>query len=322
MSALDAAIMSQLQSVKQANMANPMMAAAPAPMPGMPGQPPQAVPMQPVAGQQATNPNANLLSIAVSGLPFQYTLNEADLREMCQRWGQVTAVHMYLEGERQVGVAVFADPIDASDCQRQLNNHSCSFNTPHGLVSGALAAVIGEPMQLSPPINKGQMGAPQMPAPQMAAPMAVPGQPQMAVQGSMGKGMSKGPGAFPPGYWSCKVIVQAEALHHEFPTVTKVVGVDNANVNHIRTMGNLTVELRGHRSGLINPNTGQEHQEPMHLWMGSDTQESGAAALEMVKDLLGSVYDEHQQWCQANNLKWPENLQPHVVENPHLTEGY
>lgn len=352
---LDAAIIGQLQSLKQAN---PMMGALPRPgqpNPGVPGMPPMIAPggfpgmpppMAPQMAQGLPPPgtNTSLLSVAVNNLPFRYQLNEADLREMCQRWGQLNAVHIYRDGDREVGVMVFADPIDAADCQRQLNGHTCDFQGPGGPAQGSLAAAIGEPMQLSPPraqmgapMAGGPMGVPMAGPPPMAALGMAPGQPinfapqgGQQMMGGMGfqgqpeaasaKGNGKASGG--PG-WSVKVIVQAERLHPEFQTVLKICGANNMNIDHIRSQGAAAVELRGQRSGTLDARTGQELPEPMYLYMAADTPESGVAALEMVKDLLGSVYDEHQQWCQQNNLQWQhENLQPHVVENPHLMEGF
>lgn len=362
MSALDAQITAQLQSLKQANMGNPMMGGPPRPgqpnpgFPGMPqgmvgpGGPPQAMPPQGLSPMGPGPPpgpqNAMLLSVAVNNLPYRYQLQENDLREMCQRWGQLQAVHIYRDGAREVGVIVFADPVDASDCQRQLNGHTCNFDGPSGPVQGSLAAAVGEPQQLSPPLARQQgppgalpMGAAGPGGPPMGMggppPMAtlggIPvGQPPMqgqmmgmGMQGAMAKsspepmkGCGKGPGWGGPG-WCCKVIVQAERLHPNFEIVTKIVGVNNMNLEHIRSQGACNVEVRGQRSGTIDNRIGQELPEPMFLWLASDTPESGVAALEMVKDLLGSVYDEHQQWCAQNNFQWQnENLQPTVIENP------
>jgi hypothetical protein len=134
---------------------------------------------------------------------------------------------------------------------------------------------------------------------------------------AFGKGVN---GAGSPG-WSCKVIVFAEKLHPDFPIVAKIVGANSQNMDHIRGQANCTVELRGQRSGTLDQRTGQELPEPMFVWIASDVPDYGMAALEMVKDLLGSVYDEHTQWCATHNLQWSETLTPQVIENSHLQEG-
>merc|ERR1719352_2286789 len=109
------------------------------------------------------------------------------------------------------------------------------------------------------------MGAPPMGAVGMPGQPPMGGPPQMMgmMQGSMpmaAPAPMKGQGKGPPG-WSCKVIIQAERLHPEFPSVMKVVGVNNMNIDHIRSQGNLTAELRGKGSGAIDPRTGQESTE-------------------------------------------------------------
>mmetsp|Transcript_29594 Transcript_29594/g.47653 ORF Transcript_29594/g.47653 Transcript_29594/m.47653 type:complete len:400 (+) Transcript_29594:140-1339(+) len=358
MNSLDAAITAQLTSLK-ANMGNPQLPprpgmllpggfpglltglSAPAAMTALAGTLPQALPTaMPQMPQMpgSLTPSTPIMSIAVNDLPFVYQLQEADLRETCQRWGTLQTVSVYRDGGREVGVVVFADAIDAADCQRQLNNAPCTFDGVAGGAQGVLSVVLGSPEQLAPPMPKMLHGT--APTPEVA-PMGVfppQGMPPMALQGALAKGADalKGKGkmdmfppqlngkgapavSFPP--WSCKVIVHAERLHPEFPIVEKIVGVNGMNAEHIRSQANCQVEVRGARSGTIDSRTGQELPEPMFVWLASEAPEAGAAALEMVRDLLGSVYDEHGQWCTQHNLQWNQSIEPTIVENPHLQEG-
>jgi hypothetical protein len=363
MNSLDAAISAQLNSLK-ANMGNPHLPprpglllppglpglltamSAPAAMTGLTAPMPQALPAVPQM-PGPTAPSTPMLSVAVSNLPFRYQLQEGDLRETCQRWGTLQTVSIYRDGGREVGVVVFADAIDAADCQRQLNGTSCSFEGAAGGAQGTLAVLLGPPEQLAPKI------AATAPAPEVA-PMALPpggfapqglqpmgtGGPPMGMQGAMakgadamkgngkmdmfpphlnGKGASAAAASFPP--WSCKVVVHAERLHPEFPIVQKIVGQNGMNVEHIRNQATCQVEVRGQRSGTLDPSTGQELPEPMFVWLASEAPEAGAAALEMVRDLLGSVYDEHGQWCTQHNLQWNQNIEPTIIEQPHLQAG-
>lgn len=398
MSALDSAIAQHLQNLKAANPALGRLnqaGHAPFSAPGLPGSLPVTAPpplgahlgMQPVPGMQtalgptgvAPSVGPPVLSVAVNGLPFRYVLSEADLREMCQRWGQLQAAQIYREGSREVGVVTFADPIDAADCQRQLNGHQSSFEG----VQGALAVVLGGPEQLSPPLQRQpggmpmpggtlptagtlgaptlgiagpgqmptmggptaappgmgmdgsaqmpQMGLPGMPIPGAGGPPLIGGMPAgpsgalpksapLPVEAMMGKGKGKGApmsgkgsDGWPAAGWSCKVIVQAERMHPDFPTAAKIVGNGSANVEHIRNQANCMVELRGQMSGTMEPTTGQELQEPMFLSLSSDSAQNGESALEMVKDLLGSIYEEHQKWCRTHNLRPGEGLDPVIV---------
>eukprot|EP00972_Heterocapsa_arctica_P086877 12807541-Heterocapsa_arctica.AAC.1 len=62
--------------------------------------------------------------------------------------------------------------------------------------------------------------------------------------------------------------------------------------------------------------TGREAQEPMFLWIASETPQNGKAALEMAQGLLKSVCKKHQRWCQRNNLERPPLLEPTAIESP------
>lgn len=382
-----------------------------------------------------------MLSVAIDNLNFRYSLSEVDLRETFQRWGPIQSVHVHHDGTRDVGVVHFADRIDASDAQRQLHGHVCSFENG----TGTLVVVPGGPEQLNlsvprPPYMQGNTVPQAMSAP---APLGAPGLgpgPPMPGQGPMqggpppnglppagphvgqptgmppggppsggppmtGMPQSAGPppagpslggqplggppmGATPPAgpqligpspagampkstptsfahgnggvagsvipppgkgeakgdnkgklkgwqpssnswdtgvngrpAWSCKIIIQAESLHPEFPTVQKILGINGMNVDHIRTQTGCTVQLRGRGSGQAEPDTGQELTDQMFLWLASDNANTGKPALDMSQDLLKSVYEEHQVWCQTNHLMHPTFLEPTIIENPESASG-
>ncbi|CAK0891387.1 unnamed protein product [Prorocentrum cordatum] len=140
-------------------------------------------------------------------------------------------------------------------------------------------------------------GAPAMPGPPPAAGSAAPAARPCAGGPAAGesKGQGKGDQGLPPAAngaqgagrrpgWCAKVVIQADLLHQEFPTVTKIVGVGNANVDHIRGQTQCSVILRGKGSGHVEAETGQESSEPMFLWLSSDLPQNGKSALEMVQD--------------------------------------
>lgn len=116
--------------------------------------------------------------------------------------------------------------------------------------------------------------------------------------------------------WSAKIIIQAEQLHPEFPAADKVLGPSGSHVQHVRLQPGITsVQLRGRGSRQAEPETGQELQEPMALWLVADSQQEGRAVVEMALDLLSSVYEEHKQWCLARGHT-PPVVEPTVIENP------
>merc|ERR1719296_368104 len=105
-------------------------------------------------------------------------------------------------------------------------------------------------------------------------------------------------------------------LHNDFPTVTKIIGVNGANVEHVEAQTHCKVQLRGRGSGFMEPDTNQELAENMFLCLSSEIPENGKAALDMVQDLLKSVLEEHQAWCLTHNLVSPAIPDPLVIENP------
>jgi len=296
------------------------------PLPGMPpppgglmtapGMPPVLAPLPgpPLAGAGAT------VSVAIDNLPFRYQLAEADLRETFQRWGAIQSVQVLRDGAREVGAVHFADQVDAQDAQKQLSGQSCSFDG----ATGTLAVIMGPPYQLlgpRPAVATPGVGVP--PGPVTVPPNVGPGAPKNG--SGPGNGAADGKGSGPDGFgqpvWTCKIIVEAESLHPEFPTVVRIRGDGDANVNHIRTQTKCHVVLRGVGSGTIEPDTNQELQEPMFLWLASDNVENGKASLEMTLDLLKSIYEGHQQWCEQNGIMHPDFIKAKVLENPDVLPG-
>merc|ERR1719215_1647025 len=126
--------------------------------------------------------------------------------------------------------------------------------------------------------------------------------------------------ATPRPEWCSKIVVQAELLHAEFPTILKILGDQNANVEHVRRETQCNVELRGRGSNFKEPD-GQELQEPLFLWLTANNVQSDKSAQEMVQDLLKSVYEEHQDWCSRHNQPLPTLSDPVPIENPDVLPG-
>lgn len=139
-----------------------------------------------------------------------------------------------------------------------------------------------------------------------------------SIDGAASNGWSSGAPAAAKPPWSCKVVIQSETLHNDFPTVQKIIGANSANVEHVRSQTLCAVQLRGRGSNHLEPETGQELQESMFLYLTSASPENGKAALDMVQDLLKSVYEEHQGWCLQHNLASPALGDPIVIENPDI----
>eukprot|EP00933_Yihiella_yeosuensis_P022422 TRINITY_DN1765_c1_g2_i1.p1 TRINITY_DN1765_c1_g2~~TRINITY_DN1765_c1_g2_i1.p1 ORF type:complete len:398 (-),score=88.58 TRINITY_DN1765_c1_g2_i1:135-1328(-) len=312
----------------------PQMMTAPAPMmaqmatgmapPGMmpmvaPGLAPAPVP------QPAQRPPA-IVSIALDNIGFRYQLQEADIRETFERWGTVQNVQVIRDAPRELAIVTMADQVDAQDAQRQLSGATCSFEG----VSGQLIVMLGGPeaiLRMPPPVIRPAplpppAGAPGVPLPPPGSSMA-----KQLPNGS-GKGDGKGVGFPPPvasapprPVWCCKIVVEAQDLHPEFPTVSRIAGENGANLDHIKSQTKCFVQIRGKGSETLEPETNQELNEPLFLWMKSDDPANGKAALEMTQDLLHSIYDGHKQWCEQNNLVHPEYIKPKIFENPDILPG-
>jgi len=321
------------------------------PMP-MPGQPPGGLPGglslgAPHPGGLGLPPTGGQLAVAIDNLPFRYSLSEQDLRDAFGRWGSLSSVQVSRDGAREVGVVTFDDAVDAADAKRQLHGYFCNLDG----ASGSLAVVHGGPEQLggralglppllaaaAGPMPVGQTMPGQLPqsspspmsmmppppgssvpsgaVPKSAAPLA----PGLAPGGALGAlpavGGPPAAGGAPRPVWCCKIVVQAENLHPEFPTAVKILGAGEANVEHLRGQTNCVVQLRGRGSGLIE-GEGRELQEPMFMWLSSENAQSGKAGLEMAQDLLKSVYEEHHSWCTQHNLNAQNISEPIVLENP------
>mmetsp|Transcript_104647 Transcript_104647/g.296135 ORF Transcript_104647/g.296135 Transcript_104647/m.296135 type:complete len:476 (+) Transcript_104647:114-1541(+) len=182
-----------------------------------------------------------------------------------------------------------------------------------------------QPAGLGQPLGPGQppMGGAPPPligqSPAGAMPKSAP-VPYAPAQGGGGIGGGHAGANGRPG-WTCKIIIQAESLHPDFPTVQKIVGFNGMNIDHIRTQTGSTVQLRGRGSGQAEPDTGQELPDPMFLWLPRDAEMNGKAALDMSQDLLKSVYEEHQTYCQSKGMMHPNFLEPAVIENPESAAG-
>jgi len=120
--------------------------------------------------------------------------------------------------------------------------------------------------------------------------------------------------ASPPGPWCARIYTHTERLHPDFPTALKIEGVGGANLNHIRTQNApVKIQLRGQKSGFQEPDSNQELQDTMHLQMSSEDPVQGDCALDMVQDLLRSIYDSHNEWCQQHNQPDPGQIDPSVI---------
>jgi len=284
-----------------------------------------------------------ILSVAIDNLSFRYQMSEQDLKETFQRWGSLKSVQVRRDGARDVGVVAFEDRTDASDALRQLNGHICQFDSDaQGVLAvrfggaeesglwakpGPALAVGALPGSLAPAGLQGPAVVSQRPAVDFGLSGAMPKCAMIAPTSSLPPPASSlptpnGASVNAPGrpVWCCKILLHIDRLHREFPTQVKIVGQNNANVNHVQGQTHCNVLLRGRGSGHLEAD-GQELPEPMFLWLSGSSEQNGKAALDMVLDLIKVVYEEHQHWCVRHNLGNPGVLEPIVQQNPPILPG-
>jgi hypothetical protein len=74
------------------------------------------------------------------------------------------------------------------------------------------------------------------------------------------------------------------------------VGSGGAYVKHIQTETRCRVQIKGRGSGFKDPNTGQEHDEPMYLHVAGPDPEMVQRAKELCLDLLENVKTEYERF--------------------------
>lgn len=209
---------------------------------------------------------------------------------------------------------------------RGLPSDGMTMNGMQGLMAGITAVPSHGPSSAVGPMNGMQPAPAPVPGPSGARPKSAPSSRSLVpgdttlVSSMQGKGGPKGKGKNtwqPANGWrssklSCKVIVQAELMHSEFPLVLLIEGANSANLDHIRDQNECSVSLHGKGSHHLEPDTGHELNERLFLRIVAE-QENLSAALMMVQDLLRSVYGEHQNWCRQRSLPLPSPIEPVIV---------
>lgn len=76
----------------------------------------------------------------------------------------------------------------------------------------------------------------------------------------------------------------------------QVVGSGGAYVKHVQTETRCRVQIKGRGSGFKDPNTGQEHDEPMYLHVAGPDPDMVQRAKELCIDLLENVKTEYEKF--------------------------
>ncbi|CAO3589452.1 unnamed protein product [Absidia cylindrospora] len=81
----------------------------------------------------------------------------------------------------------------------------------------------------------------------------------------------------------------------------KIVGPQGAYVKHISSVTGCRIQLRGKGSGFYEQETGMESEEPLHIHISTPRQEMLPKAVQLAKDLIGTIKEEVEKRNQHNS---------------------
>ncbi|ORZ13983.1 hypothetical protein BCR42DRAFT_417787 [Absidia repens] len=81
----------------------------------------------------------------------------------------------------------------------------------------------------------------------------------------------------------------------------KIVGPQGAYVKHISSVTGCRIQLRGKGSGFYEQETGVESEEPLHIHISTPRQEMLPKAVQLAKDLIGTIKEEVEKRNQQNS---------------------
>jgi len=103
-----------------------------------------------------------------------------------------------------------------------------------------------------------------------------------------------------------KVRLRQDIASSDFPLAKALIGEGGKNVKHIKEQTGAWVFLNGAGTGRIEPDTGEEDQDYMHLLVKAEDGDTLYEAFDICLDLVKSVYAQYREWCADNGLPIPE----------------
>lgn len=99
-------------------------------------------------------------------------------------------------------------------------------------------------------------------------------------------------------YIQDKIFVGLEHAPVTYPVREKILGPGSTYIDHIKTTTGANVTLRGKGSGFLDPNSGREAFEPLHIHITHPTLEGLQAAKSLAISLIQTAHTDFAEWQQ------------------------
>ncbi|KAL1422836.1 hypothetical protein MTO96_021656 [Rhipicephalus appendiculatus] len=99
-------------------------------------------------------------------------------------------------------------------------------------------------------------------------------------------------------YIQDKIFVGLEHAPVTYPVREKILGPGSAYIDHIKTTTGANVTLRGKGSGFLDPASGREAFEPLHIHITHPTLEGLQAAKSLAISLIQTTHADFAEWQQ------------------------
>ena len=219
--------------------------------------------------------------IQLEGLPYEFSLLETDLTELCNRYGPIRTLQL-LDNQLapDIALAEFQKPEDAQEAIYHLD--------------GMVITLDG--MQCVVRVNPFNEDMDRMLQKKLETAAA------SALTGPGGDGIGDGTHG---GKWCCRFVIGAEAMNKDFPVVGRIIGPNGEHMKTIHEATGAKLRLRGRRSNYREGPEQKESDDPLHLCVSAGDEVNYRRSCEMVESLMAGVYQDYTLWCNQRYIQLP-----------------